>query len=124
MELPTSSTVDDSPEVIYQAASIRGRGLLTKVDDRSLVHGHLMKVQSSSISSRLDHGEIKEVRGLQSVRSFGRYLEWHHEHQTSVLQNMRRESKMDRAREWMETAEALHAPLPVISAHRSSAETS
>jgi hypothetical protein len=124
MELPTSSSTDDSPNMIYQAASIRGRGLLTKVDDRSRVHGHVLQVQSSSISSGLDHGEINEIRGLQSVRSFGRYFEWHHEHQTSVLQNMRSDSKLDRAREWMETAEVLHAPLPVISSHCSSAETS
>lgn len=122
IELSTPSTSDnDVTSTKYQAASIRGRGLLTKLDDRNAVHGHVLKVQSSSFSSENDPGEFKEVRGLQSIQSFDRYLEWHHEHQTSVLLNMRNDTKLDRAREWMVTAEALHAPLPVLFSNSGSA---
>jgi Ribonuclease H2 non-catalytic subunit (Ylr154p-like) len=123
MDLPTPSTAGDASTVRFQAAAIRGRGLLTKLDDRNVVNGHVLKVKSNSCSSEIDPGEVKEVRGLQSIRSFDRFLEWHHEHQTSVLQNMRSSSKLDRAREWMQTAEALHAPLPIKTSNNGLAET-
>jgi hypothetical protein len=107
MDLPTSSQAEKVPNATYQAVSLRGRGLLSKVDDRNTVNGHVMRLQSN-----LSSDGVKEERNLQSIRYFDKYLEWHHEHQTSVLQNLRSGSKLDRAREWMDTAEALHAPLP------------
>jgi len=118
LDLSTAPHSEETPAISYQAAALRGRGLLAQLDDRNRVCGRVLKVQSSFLSDA-----SKEERGLQSIRSFNRYVEWHHEHQKSVLQNARQGSKLHRARDWMVTAEALHAPLPLDPSDNGSGET-
>jgi len=92
----------------FQAATLRGRGLLAEncSDPNMVVHGRLLSVIDG-------HGGAdpnkKQQRVLETVATFDRLTEWHHEH----LVQTKKESRLRTALDWMETAAALHTPLPV-----------
>jgi hypothetical protein len=136
---PNDGMDENEPAPKYQAATIRGRGLLAKLGSSdgncTKVRGHVFQVKAcnpgsthDSVTNRINtnDGIESELRCLQSILSFDQYTEWHHEHQTSVLEQSRiavtpgsssttiKGTKLDRATEWMTVAESLHAPLPPI----------
>lgn len=119
----------------YQAAMIRGRGLLARCSegDTGRVYGHVVQVVddvSSSLPPMMTmnhHGNNTDEssfespfsqqgpqKRLQSIQSFDRYVEWYHEHQTSMIPSPNDpNTRYHRAMEWMNTANCLHAPLPI-----------
>ena len=134
----TSATLTDSQSTSYQAAMIRGRGLLARCNDRTddRVCGHVFQVvtdiSSSSSSSSpppmtmtthpdsntnvsfASQGSQQPQKYLQSIHSFDQYVEWYHEHQTSMIPNANDpKTRFHRAMEWIHTANCLHAPIPL-----------
>ena len=124
------------PNSSYQAAMIRGRGLLARCSDDGIdaVCGHVFQVvtdttptaiemnhpdrlrTSSDVTSSLSTPEFSPPQKcLNSIQSFDQYTEWYHEHQTSVIPHPTTDinTRYHRAIEWMNTADCLHAPIPI-----------
>jgi hypothetical protein len=90
---------DDAAPAKYQAAMLRGRGLLAKSDDHHpQVRGRVFEIQGD------DNNELKEIM------RFDKLIEWHHEHLTSAIE--KKNNRVQTALDWMEVAQALHAPIP------------
>jgi Ribonuclease H2 non-catalytic subunit (Ylr154p-like) len=139
---------DTNKEFHYQAAMIRGRGLLAlrNVDDehKHKYGGHVFQVvtkntnhheqqynhsnnttgaadtYTSSIDGTISESSIqqqlKQQQYLQSIQTFDQYVQWYHEHQPSTISTttLYKNTRLDRAIEWMNTADCLHTPLPII----------
>jgi Ribonuclease H2 non-catalytic subunit (Ylr154p-like) len=84
----------------FQAASFRGRGLLAAPS--TPVVGLILHPR--------DHGQV--VKG-----SFREIVEWHHTHQVSAIPSR---GRIQTAKDWMEVAAALHAPISPIDDDSSS----
>jgi Ribonuclease H2 non-catalytic subunit (Ylr154p-like) len=79
----------------FQAASFRGRGLLAAPSTPAV--GLILQPHDH-------HGQQQVVKG-----SFREMVEWHHTHQVSAIPSGR--GRMQTAKDWMEVAAALHAPI-------------
>jgi hypothetical protein len=99
----------------YQAATFRGRGLLAiqNNDDgpssTQALEGRFLQVGDASSTNP------NEEQIIQQVAQFSQMTEWYHDHDlTSVEQKSSRpeNSRVQTAMDWIETAEALHAPIP------------
>ena len=117
---------DNDSKVSYQAAMVRGRGLLAHCsnDDTDRVCGHVFQVVDDTPTMMMmamkNHSQEQQQqqppqKRLQSIQSFDRYVEWYHEHQTSMIPTTTDPSstRYHRAIEWMNTANCLHDPLPL-----------
>ena len=90
----------------YQAATFRGRGLLARCPDTE--GDKSKKFQGLVLSNHNNDGGQQQ---LQTVQTFDSLIEWHHEHFTSAVDQ--KPSRLQTAVDWLETASALHAPIPV-----------
>jgi len=92
----------------YQAATLRGRGLLASAVNNSVggsSAGSSCQIQGC-VLAKDDSGQQ-----LKTVTHFETLTEWHHEHSPVAL--AQKESRLRTAVDWLETAAALHAPIPV-----------
>jgi hypothetical protein len=134
----TTTSSSSTPPPNLQAASLRGRGLLSQVPSSSssslpllsslssAPHGRLLRidgsassVSSSSSSSKATGGdEIKKTVHVEAA--FAAVQEWHHEHDLSSLPQQQQHdkttstSRFQTALDWCHVAQALHAPLPIL----------
>jgi hypothetical protein len=130
---------NEKNELCYQAATIRGRGLIAvrNTTDEKLhkYDGHVFQVINKNLTSVEYHNNIKDTitddsihqqKYLQSIQTFDQYVQWYHEHQPSNIVPTSSSSssstmggtttvntRFDRAIEWIHTADCLHAPTPV-----------
>jgi hypothetical protein len=95
----STSETDDGEQPQYQAAMFRGRGLLAA---RAVPVAGLI-LQPDSVSD--DAGRRNNV----VVGTFHEIVEWHHTHQIDAIP--RHGSRVQKAKDWMEVAAALHAPI-------------
>ena len=120
-ESNSSETANESKSS-FQAAMIRGRGLLARSNDETnVVCGHVFQVatEASPRTTTMNHRgsnnkDTQPQKYLQSIQTFDRYVEWYHEHQTSMIPSpIDTNTRYNRAMEWINIAACLHDPLPI-----------
>lgn len=98
-----------------QAAQFRGRGLLAGT--AVAVSGQVWELEDC----KDDDGRTTE-RNVTRLAQFSHVTEWQHAHLVEQVQQQQQQkptsvrsdgNRVQRAREWMELAAALHTPLPV-----------